>query len=60
MKLITRDAITSGVIGILASYLPFWEWDGTQATGALCLAVVAFVGLIATWPEPKRRKHGRL
>ena len=50
----TKDTITAGVIGTLASYLPFWQWDGTRWMGALALSVVVWIVLVAMEPEPKK------
>ena len=38
-----RNIIISFTIGILATYLPFWQWDGKQLTGALALSVLAWM-----------------
>ena len=55
MKQMAKDTVTAGVIGTLATYLPFWQWDGTQVMGAVALSVVAWIVLVAMEPEPKKR-----
>ena len=58
MKQMTKDTITATVIGTLATYLPFWQWDGTRWMGALALSVVAWIVLVAMEPE-KKNDHFR-
>lgn len=58
MKLMVKDTITAAVIGTLATYLPFWQWDGTRWMGALALSVVAWIVLVAMEPE-KKNDHFR-
>ena len=55
MKQMTKDTITAGVIGTLATYLPFWQWDGAQVMGAVALSVVAWIVLVAMEPEPNKK-----
>ena len=55
MKQMSKDTVTAGVIGTLATYLPFWQWDGTQLFGAFALSVVAWMVIQGT--EPERRRH---
>lgn len=45
-----RDVIISAVIGILATYLPFFQWTGTaqQICGAVSMGILAFVPVFAT------------
>ena len=50
-----RNIIISVIIGAFATYLPFWEWDGTQLFGAFTLSVVAWMFVQGT--EPEGRKH---
>lgn len=50
-----RNIIISAIIGIFATYLPFWEWGGTQLFGAFALSVVAWMVIQGT--EPERRRH---
>jgi len=40
-----RDIIISAVIGILATYLPFFQWVGLsqQICGAVSMGILAFV-----------------
>ena len=54
MKQMAKDTVTAGVIGTLATYLPFWQWDGAQVMGAVALSVVAWIVLVAMEPEPKK------
>lgn len=35
-----RNIIISSIIGTLATYLPFWQWDGLQVAGALALSML--------------------
>lgn len=53
MSQMLKDTITAGVIGTLATYLPFWQWDGAQVMGAVALSVVAWIVLVALEPEKK-------
>lgn len=52
-----RNIVISAIIGILATYLPFWEWTDTlaQATGAGTIAIAAFYILRAT-EKPQERQ----
>lgn len=50
----TKDTITAAVIGTLATYLPFWQWDGTRWMGAIALSVATWIILVALEPEPKK------
>lgn len=54
MSQMLKDTITASVIGTLATYLPFWQWDGAQVMGAVALSVVAWIVLVAMEPEPKK------
>ena len=54
MKQMAKDTVTAAVIGTLATYLPFWQWDGAQVMGAVALSVVAWIVLVAMEPEPKK------
>lgn len=54
MKQMTKDTVTAAVIGTLATYLPFWQWDGTRWMGALALSVVVWIVLVALESEPKK------
>lgn len=58
MKQMAKDTVTAGVIGTLATYLPFWQWDGAQVMGAVALSVVAWIVLVAMEPE-KKNDHFR-
>ena len=48
-----RNIIIAAIIGILATYLPFWEWGGTQLFGAFALSVVAWMLIQGTEPVTK-------
>ena len=54
MKQMSKDTVTAGVIGTLATYLPFWQWDGTMWMGAIALIVATWIVLVAMEPEPKK------
>lgn len=45
-----RNMVIAIIIGALATYLPFWMWDGIgeQITGALAVGAAAFVVLLVT------------
>ena len=58
MKQMAKDTVTAAVIGTLATYLPFWQWDGAQVMGAVVLGVVAWCALVAMEPE-KENDHFR-
>ena len=59
MSQMLKDTITAAVIGTLATYLPFWQWDnGTRWMGAVVLGVVAWGALVAMEPE-KKNDHFR-
>lgn len=55
MSQMLKDTITAGVIGTLATYLPFWQWDGTRWMGAIVLSVVTWIVLVAMEPEPNKK-----
>lgn len=55
MKQMAKDTVTAGVIGTLATYLPFWQWDGAQVMGAVALSVVTWIILVAMEPEPNKK-----
>lgn len=48
-----RNIIISIVIGILATYLPIWQWDGAQPAGAAACSVLAWMLIQGTEPETK-------
>ena len=54
-----RNIVISAIIGILATYLPFWEWTDTlaQATGAGTIAIATFYILRATEKAPGAATH---
>lgn len=49
-----RNIILSAIIGTLATYLPFWQWDGLQVAGAMALSMLAWMLIQGT--EPGGRK----
>lgn len=55
MSQMLKDTITAGVIGTLATYLPFWQWDGTRWMGAIALSAVTWIVLVAMEPEPNKK-----
>lgn len=55
MSQMLKDTITAGVIGTLATYLPFWQWDGEQVMGAVALSAVTWIILVAMEPEPNKK-----
>lgn len=55
MKQMAKDTVTAAVIGTLATYLPFWQWDGAQVMGAVALSVVAWIILVAMEPELNKK-----
>ena len=55
MKQMAKDTVTAGVIGTLATYLPFWQWDGAQVMGAVALSVVTWIILVAMEPDPNKK-----
>lgn len=48
-NMMSRNVWIAGAIGILATFLPFWEWASMsdQITGAMALMIVAFIVLLA-------------
>ena len=51
---VKRNIIISAIIGILATYLPFWQWNGLQVAGALALSMLAWMLIQGTEPEGRR------
>lgn len=56
-----RNIVISAIIGGLATYLPFWMWDGIgeQITGALAVGAVTFVTLLVTEKTPEMKAKGQ-
>ena len=50
-----RNIIISVIIGTLATYLPFWQWDGLQVAGAIALSMLAWMLLQGTEPELSKK-----
>lgn len=50
-----RNIIISSIIGILATYLPFWQWDGARSAGAIALSMLAWMLIQGTEPEGYRK-----
>lgn len=48
-----RNIIISVIIGTLATYLPFWQWDGAQAAGTMALSMIAWMLIQGTEPVTK-------
>lgn len=55
MSQMLKDTITATVIGTLATYLPFWQWDGARWMGAIVLSAVTWIVLVAMEPEPNKK-----
>lgn len=51
-----RNIIISAIIGTLATYLPFWQWDGLQAAGAAALSFLTWMVVQGT---ERREDHVR-
>ena len=51
---VKRNIIISVIIGTLATYLPFWQWDGLQVAGAMALSMLAWMLIQGTEPEGRR------
>lgn len=53
-----RNAVLSIIIGVLSTYLPFWEWSNTftQITGAVVIAMLVFYFLVGTEKDPVKRQ----
>lgn len=49
--MVKRNIIISAIIGTLATYLPFWQWDGAQAAGAVACSVIAWMLIQGTDSE---------
>ena len=54
-----RNIVISAIIGILATYLPFWQWTDTlaQITGAIVIAMLVFYFLVGTEKAPGAATH---
>ncbi len=52
-----RDLILSIIIGVLVTYLPFWEWSDTfaQISGAVVIAMLVFYFLVGTEKDSVKR-----
>ena len=50
-EIIKKNIILAGIIGNLATYLPFWQWDGLQVAGGLALSMLAWMLIQGTEPE---------
>lgn len=53
-----RNAVLSIIIGVLSTYLPFWEWSDTftQISGAVVIAMLTFYFLVGTEKDPVKRQ----
>ena len=51
---VKRNIIISVIIGTLATYLPFWQWDGLQIAGDIALSMLAWMLIQGTEPEGRR------
>ena len=52
-----RNIIIAAIIGTLATYLPFWQWDGLQVAGAIALSMLAWMLIQGTEPSRKGGGH---
>ena len=52
-EVMIKNTILSMIIGTLATYLPFWQWEdmAVQIIGAVAIGVLSFMLLLATEPE---------
>lgn len=50
-----RNIIISSIIGTLATYLPFWQWDGARSAGAMALSMLVWMLIQGTEPEGYRK-----
>lgn len=50
-----KNTILSMIIGTLATYLPFWQWDGTveQVLGAVVVGIITMTILTALEKAPR-------
>ena len=46
-----RNIIISSIIGTLATYLPFWQWDGARFAGAMVLSMLTWMLIQGTDSE---------
>lgn len=55
--MMNRNVWIAGAMGILATFLPFWEWASMsdQLTGAVALTIVAFLILLAVDDSTERQ-----
>lgn len=53
-----RNVVISAIIGILATYLPFWEWSNTftQISGTVVIAMLVFYFLVGTEKDSVKRQ----
>lgn len=54
-----RNTVISVIIGMLLTYLPFWQWDRVteQIAGGSIFALLAFVILLVTEKAPGAATH---
>ena len=53
-----RNIVISTIIGVLATYLPFWEWSNTfaQISGTVVIAMLVFYFLVGTEKDSVKRQ----
>ena len=54
-----KNTILSMIIGTLATYLPFWQWEGAaeQALGAVVIGIITLSVLTALEKAPGVATH---
>lgn len=54
-----RNIVISAIIGVLTTYLPFWQWDGTveQALGAVVIGIITLSVLTVLEKAPGVATH---
>lgn len=54
-----RNIVMAAIIGVLTTYLPFWQWDRVteQIAGGSIFALLAFVILLVTEKAPGAATH---
>lgn len=54
-----KNTILSIIIGALATYLPFWQWEGAaeQALGAVVIGIITLTVLTVLEKAPRVGAH---
>nr|DAH67864.1 MAG TPA: hypothetical protein [Caudoviricetes sp.] len=50
-EIIKRNIILAIIIGTATTYLPIWQWDGTQAAGIISFSIIAWMLIQGTEPD---------